>query len=901
MKRTGIIWVMLAAVCVGGAALSAEEIGSALLLDNAKWIGFTKDTREAGLAKRASLYRNQPKPVQRRTYPAPLLRKEFTVEKPVRAATVIVCGLGLHELVLNGVKVGDRVLDPAQTTYDKRAFYTVHDVTRQLRQGANAIGLMLGNGFYGQNFAFGGGLGYGPPRAQMGLLIQYTDGTTDRVVTDESWRAAQGAVLFDNIYAGETYDARRELSGWSSPGFDAAEWEPVRTLAAPGGQLEEQLMEPMRKIRPVNPVAVFPAGNGEWIVDLGQNITGWLQIRVDEPRGTQIRMRFAELLMPDGKSIDTASTGVHVTSADQMDVYVCKGGGVEEWEPRFTYHGFRYVQIAGLSRKPVAADFTGWLVRTDVARIGRFECSDPLIQKFYEVSMWTIEDNLQGLLSDCPHRERCAWMGDMHAVGEAASCNFDLRKFWRKASADMQTVLGANPPHNEGGLPRDPRAPCNIAVGRRLCQQARPDWGAATVLVPWFSYLYYGDLDLVREAWPMMTGWMAFLEEFAVKDGLIAAGYGDWCPPGSNSQIDTPVALTSTALYYQSLEAMRRMAAALGKPSEASRFAAQAGVVQQAFNARFYKESEVPVEPVPSGTSIVLIKALYGVPSRQVDLTEKLRGLVDGGAYSFKVSNRFAGKDPAPGKRKTLELEYTLNGESKKQTLNENEIGYLVTESIGSYGSQTGTAMALHVGLVPDGKAQAVGDGLAALIMKKSGGRYTTGIFGHRPLYTMLNDHGHADITRHLWSLTDWPSLGFLTEQHGLTTWPEVPFDWPAGERYRRNSFNHPMHSGFAVAFHESIGGIRPDPEHPGFKRFILKPCFLPGLAWAKAEYRSAYGLISSRWERDGDAVVWNVTVPENSSATVLLDTGRITLNGRPLDSNGFELQAGEWVIGVDK
>lgn len=805
-RVAALLW--LAGVCAG------QANGSDFSKDwtNAVWIGFTADQRSAEFAERVSQMERDPKPVQRRTFPSPLLRKAFAVDSPVERATVQVCGLGLYELYLNGKKIGDRVLDPAQTTYDKRAFYIVHDVTAQLRPGANAIGLMLGNGFYGQNFAFGGGLSYGAPRAKLVLYIEYKDGSHCSVVSGIDWLATQGPVLFDNMYAGETYDARNEIPDWSSAGFDDSAWEPARRMDAPAGKLLPQEMPPIRKIRSVKPVAVLPSKGGGWILDLGQNLGGWLQIRVNEPRGTLINMRFAELLMPDGDEIDTGSTGGHVTSADQMDIYICKGGGVEEWEPRFSYHGFRYVQIDGLNQKPKLSDFTGWLVRTDAERIGNFQCSDERINTFYNVSMWTIEDNLQGILTDCPHRERCAWMGDMHAVGEAASYNFDLMQFWRKASADMETVLGAAAPRKEGGLPRDPRAPCNIAVGKRLCQQARPDWGAATVLVPWFNWLYFGDFEIVQTAWPMMTGWMDFLAEFAVKDGIIEEGYGDWCPPGSNSEIDTPVALTSTAFYYQSLEAMRRMAAALGKSDDAARYATQAVVVKQAFIAHFYNPREH------------------------------------------------------------------------------------------HFGSQTGTAVALHSGLAPDGQEQAVADGLAGLVMEKSKGRYTTGIFGHRPLYTELNDYGHDEVTRHLWSLTDWPSLGFMTEQHGLTTWPETPFNWPKGERYRRNSFNHPMQSGFAATFHESLGGIRPDPAQPGFKHILLQPCFLQGLEWVKAEHRSPYGLISSHWKRTGNSIVWNIEVPANSSASVNLPQyklSEITLNGEPVTTCGFELLAGAWYIQI--
>jgi alpha-L-rhamnosidase len=352
-----------------------------------------------------------------------------------------------------------------------------------------------------------------------------------------------------------------------------------------------------------------------------------------------------------------------------------------------------------------------------------------------------------------------------------------------------------------------------IAVGKRLCGQATADWGAATVLVPWFDYLFYGDRNTVQTAWPMMQGWMAYLDEFGVNNGIIADGLGDWCPPGTNTKIDTPVALTSTALYYQSLTAMQKMAVALGKSDEAAQYAAHAAVVKQAFNARFFNAAS------------------------------------------------------------------------------------------GDYGSQTGTAMALHLGLVPDGEEQRAADGLAALIMEKAGGHYTTGIFGHRSLYTELNDYGHPDVTRHLWNITDWPSLGFLTEKHGLTTWPEAPYNWDPGKRYRRNSFNHPMHSGFAAVFHESLGGIRPDPEHPGFKRFFLKPCFLPDLEWVKVTHRSPLGSISSQWKRVDGSVLWEVSVPPGSTALVQLpqiSAEKIKLGGNPVKSNEFALLPGTWSMTIN-
>ncbi|VGO12672.1 hypothetical protein PDESU_01225 [Pontiella desulfatans] len=881
MKRFGMT-VFLVSLLAGLPPAGADG------LQRAQWVGLTNDRRPAEWSARDVVFNRPPhdisswKPTEaelrstpRKSFISPLLRKEFSVKKEIESAIVSVCGLGLYELWINGSKVGDQVLAPAQTSYDERAFYNVFDVTQQIRRGGNAIGLMLGNGFYGQNVAFAPNLSYGAPRAKAELLIKHADGSTWSVLSDDSWRAMGGPVVFDNVYLGETFDARRLPPDWSSAGFNDSKWLPVEIMDAPGGRLEEQQLEPMRKVRKVEPVAVWPAEEG-WIVDMGENMTGWLQIAVNEKKGTVVQMRFAEHLMPNRRNIDTASTGIHATGGEQKDIYICRGGGKKEtWEPRFTYHGFRYVQITGLSSKPDAGDMTGWFVRTDVEKIGSFQCSDELINRFYEVSMRTIEGNLQGLLSDCPHRERCAWMGDMHAVGEAASYNFDLRKFWPKVARDIETMLGEGGGNEKAGLPNDPRAPCNIAVGKRNCGQARPDWGAATVLVPWYSYLYYGDMDLVKEAWPMMEGWMAYLNEFALKDGMVGDGYGDWCPPGSNAKMDTPPALTSTALYYQSLMAMQTMAKALDKPVEAAQYAEQAAVVKQAFNKRFYKTSDVPVEPVPEGTEIVIVKALYGSSSKQIDLTPKLRSLVASNKYTFKITNPFVGKDPAPGQKKKLELEYTVNGKLEKQTVNENSDVYFFRKSVAGYGSQTGNAVALFSGLVPDGKEQLVADGLASLIMGKEGGHYTTGIFGHRPLYTQLNDYGHGDVTRHLWRIIDWPSLGFMTEKHDLTTWPEVPYNWDTTRRYLRNSFNHPMHSGFAAAFHESLGGIRPDPETPGFKNIILKPCFLHDLEWAKASVQSPQGLISSHWKREGGQVIWQVVIPPDTTATVEFPNGR--------------------------
>ncbi|MFC2110028.1 family 78 glycoside hydrolase catalytic domain, partial [Bacteroidota bacterium] len=780
----------------------------------AKWIGYTQDNRIEKYSER-DFVRNQPpmdintwqptdkelKAVQRKAHPSVLLRKSFSVEKEIVSAEISICGLGLYELYLNGSKVGDRVLDPAQTSYEKRAFFVRHNVTKLLKED-NGLGIMLGNGFYGQNIAFSPGLAYGKPRAIMVLNINYKDGSIEQIVTDKSWKAHNSPILFDNIYLGETYDARKEIKNWSTSNYEDVSWSPVELMKAPTTNLMEQQLEPMRKVREISPIAILPAEKG-WIIDMGKNMTGWLQIKVEEKEGTEISIRFSEHLMPDKRNIDPASTGIHVTGNTQTDIYISKGDGIETWEPRFTYHGFQYVQIEGLKNEPTLDQFTGWLVRTDVERIGTFKCSNEQINRFYDVSMLTIEDNIQGLLSDCPHRERCAWMGDAYVVAEAASFNFDLQGLWQKSADDMQTVLGVSKAHFKDPFPYDQRAPANVSVGKRLNLQARPDWGAATIMIPYFSYIYYGDTAIIKKSWNMMEGWMAYLDEKVQEKGIINGGYGDWCPPGGNLNMDTPPALTSTALYYQSLIAMQKMAILLNKDNVAVAYSDKARIVKEAFNTKFFNE--------------------------------------------------------------------TLN----------------------SYGSQTGNAFALHTNLVNENTKQRVADNLVKLIMEDKNGYFNTGIFGHRPLYTMLNDYGYSEVTKHLWEITDYPSLGFVTEEHKLTTWPELIANWDKTKRYYRNSFNHPMNSGFAASFHESLGGIRPDENHPGFQKFYLKPTFLEGLEWCEVSYKAPQGKIESHWKRNKEKIVWSFTIPKNSTAFVQLpmfSKKQIKLNNKKVKSNRFEL-----------
>ncbi|MCX6895815.1 MAG: family 78 glycoside hydrolase catalytic domain [Verrucomicrobia bacterium] len=786
---------------------------------DANWIRLARDPRQSSLAKRPFQTEHMKQPRLVGSYPSPLFRREFTVKPGVVRARAYVCGVGYAERYLNGQRAGDAVLDPGQTTYDVRALYVTHDLTKSLAPGTNAVGVMLGNGFMGQSLAFGMvSLANGKPALIAKIVVDYADGTTQIVATDESWKVETGPVLFDNVYAGETYDARLERKGWSAAGFAAADWQPAAKAAPVTTNLQAQMIPPIRVIRTLPPQKISAGENGKWIFDLGQNIAGWARIRLKAPAGTQLTLKFAEALMPEGAALDHATTGVIHTGFEQTEIYVCKGGGVETWSPRFTYHGFRYVEVAGLPAKPDAEFLKGVLVRSDVPVRGSFECSDETLNRIYRTSLWTIEDNLHSTSEDCPHREKCGWLGDAHAVGETAILNFDMAQFWTKFVDDIGTTLG------RGGetywkTKAAPGIPCNIAVGRRLCQEARPDWAAAYILLPWYLHTYYGDTDVFARHYDHLK---RLIEHTATlrEDGIVVRGYGDWCPPGGNPKMECPPELTSTAFFYGTLRIMENFARQLGKADDAAGFARLADETEVAFNKKFFDD--------------------------------KTHG----------------------------------------------------------YGSQTADAVALRFEMSPAGQRAAVAKSLAGEVVERHGGHAFVGIHGGRPLYTQLSENGYDAAAFGALTKTNWPSYAYTLSQN-FTTWPERSDELKPDERIGSRSLNHPMQSGFAAWFHESVGGIRP--AAPGFKRIELKPHGYRQIAWAKAEHDSLYGPIKSDWRNADGKFEWNISIPANTTATVHVPAqaaDSVTEGGQPAAQsrgvkflrfeNGravFEIESGNYVF----
>jgi alpha-L-rhamnosidase len=518
--------------------------------------------------------------------PLPLLRREFQVEKPVRRAQLYVCGLGFYELHLNGRKVGDAVLDPGWTNYRKTCLYAVYDVTRQLNQGSNALGLMLGNGMYnvagGRYTKFRGS--FGPPKAIVQLHIDYADGTSSIVASDVTWKTAAGPITFTCIYGGEDYDARREQPGWDRAGFDDSHRAAVKLTDGPGGKLVAQSAPPIRVMREFRTVKITEPKPGVFVYDLGQNFSGWPQLAVEGPASGTVKLTPGELLDAVGLVSQRSSGGPTSFS------YTLRGRGREVWHPRFSYYGFRYVQVEGAvpadrdapADRPRVLDLTGQFVHSSAETVGHFACSNPTINRIHDLIDAAILSNLQSVLTDCPHREKLGWLEVSHLLATGLSANYDVPLLYAKICRDMRESQLAD------GLVPDIAPEYTVF---RAGFRDSPEWGSACVIDPWHVYQWYGDPSLLAANYETMKRYVGYLGGKS-RGHIVAHGLGDWYdigprPPGE-SQL-TSKGVTATALYYQDLSILAETARLLDKPVDAERYGALAAEVRRAFNAAFFR------------------------------------------------------------------------------------------------------------------------------------------------------------------------------------------------------------------------------------------------------------------------------------------------------------------------
>ena len=512
----------------------------------------------------------------------PLLRREFTVAKQPQRATLYLCGLGSFEAHLNGQKVGDNVLEPGWTNYRKRCVYRTYDVTKQIRKGVNAIGVMLGNGMYnvtgGRYVQFLGS--FGPPTMILQLEIEFTDGTSKQVISDGSWRVVPGPITFSCIYGGEDYDGRREQDGWDAPGFDDSGWKNALVMEGPGGRLAAESAPPVKIMREYEPVKVTEPKPGTYVYDLGQNFAGWPALSVSGPAGTTVKLIPGELLDDRG----LVKQGPQGTPSSFS--YTLRGTGNESWHPRFSYYGLRYVQVEGAARedssgKAVVHNMTGQFIHSSSETSGSFSCSNDLFNRIHALINAAILSNMQSVLTGCPHREKIQWLEQLHFMAPSIMLNYDVARLYSKALDDMREAQLPN------GLVPD-TAPEYVVF--RGYDRDSPEWGSAYVEAPWYVYQYYGDMEPLRNHYAGMRAYVDYLTSRA-KDSIISYGVGDWILPENLMFGMPPKGLTGTAVYYRDLSIIEQTAALLGYTADSEKYGKLRVRVGQAFDEKFLNPS----------------------------------------------------------------------------------------------------------------------------------------------------------------------------------------------------------------------------------------------------------------------------------------------------------------------
>jgi len=772
------------------AAMNAEAGWNTLAFDDTAWVD-AKLLGEYG-TQIWGIIQSDDRPL-----PARYLRREFSVEKKVRHATAYVCGLGLFELYLNGDKVGDDVLSPAISEYDKRAFYLTYDVTKQLKRGDNAMGVILGNGrYYAPRLRVPAAcLTFGYPKLLLQLNIEYTDGTTAQIVSDENWKlTTNGPIRANNEFDGELYDARMETPGWSQAKFDDSKWERVQLVKPGAPVLSAQIGEPIRVTDTLKPIAITNPKPGVYIFDLGQNMAGWCRLKVSGPAGTVVKLRHAEEIKPDGTLYMD-----NLRSAKAEDNYTLKGSGVETHEPRFIYHGFRYVEVTGFPGKPELDAIEGKVVHDALPKVGDFATSNPLLNQIAHNIFWTLRDNYRSMPTDLPRDERQGWMGDRQEVSKGETYLFNVAPLYAQWLTDIQ-----DDQHSDGSVP-------DVSPAYWPLYQDGVVWASTYIIVPHMLYDQYGDVGILQKHYASMQKWTDHMTTFLENDLMLRNTYGDWCfPPksaaemtvinSSDPKLTTSGSLMSTAIFYHDLCLMARSARLLGKTENAEHFETLAGRLKVAFNRRFYNS----------------------------------------------------------------------------------ELGYY------DNGTQTACILPLAFGMVPDEYKTNVFAHLVEKITVESDNHLGTGLIGGHYLMRVLSDNGRPDLAYTIATQTTYPSWGYMISKGATTMWELWNGDTAdAG----MNSRNIVMLIGdLNIWLHEYLGGIRPDPTAPGFKKIIIKPEVVGDLTWVKDSYDSTRGHISSEWHQSAGEFDLRVTIPANTMAMVYLPAENIksiTESGKPAEQAG--------------
>jgi alpha-L-rhamnosidase len=543
--------------------------------------------------------------------PCPFLRKTFHLAKPIKRARVYASARGVYMLYLNGERVGHDYLRPGWTDYHKRIQYQTYDITDQLSVGPNAIGMTLGDGWYAGYLGFQGKHHhYGTYIEGVAQIeIEYTDGSGATIATDGSWKAAQGPIRYADLFMGEAYDARRELPGWSSAHYDDSAWAPVHSEPLGNANLVAQQGPTVQKTEELSAQAITEPTPGTYVFDLGQNMVGWARLRVSGEAGTTVRLRFAEMLNPDG-TVYVAN----LRTAKATEYYTLKGAAEEIYEPSFTFHGFRYVEVTGYPGKPGPDAITGIVIQSITPPTGTFTCSSPLVNQLIRNIVWGQRGNFLEVPTDCPQRdERLGWTGDAEIFVRTATYNEDVGAFFSKWLIDMEDAQLPS-----GGIPN---IIPNIIRRGEFSLDGAPAWSDACIIVPWTIYQVYGDKRLLEQHYAMMTAWIDYLDRdnpdhhwkaHRNNNGHGESDFGDWL----SIDADTPKDVLADAFFVYSTSLLASIAEVLGKENDAHKYRTLAEQIKSAFNQAYVR---------PDGRILGDTQTAYTLALRFEILPEPLR------------------------------------------------------------------------------------------------------------------------------------------------------------------------------------------------------------------------------------------------------------------------------------
>lgn len=701
--------------------------------------------------------------------PAPYFRKTFDTRKTIRSARAYIAVAGLYELYINGERIGNHRLDPMYTRFDRRNMYVTYDVTSQLLNGKNAIGVLLGNGWYNhQSFAvwdFDTAPWRRRPTFCLDLRITYTDGSTEVVTSGLDWKTSSGSVIFNSIYTAEHYDARLDQPDWATASFDDSGWKRVRFRGAPSETITSQQLHPIRNVETIPTHTLKKLNDTTYVYDFARNMSGVTQLKISGDAGTVVRLKHGERLYPDGR-VDLSNIDVYYRPKDdfdpfQTDIVILSGKGEDAFMAKFNYKGFRYVEVTTSKPMELTKDnLTAYFMHSDVPPVGKIKTSSTLVDRLCWATNNAYLSNLMGYPTDCPQREKNGWTGDGHLAIETALYNFDAITIYEKWLADHRDEQQPN-----GVLPDIiPTGGWGYGTHNGL------DWTSTIAIIPWNIYLFYGDSKLLADCYDNIKRYVDYVDRIA-PDGLTSWGRGDWVPVKSTSNLE----LTSSIYYHTDATILANAAKLFGKQADYIHYSALAKKIKDAINSKY------------------------------------------------------------------------LNKET----------------GIYASGTQTELSVPLMWGIVPEEYKATVARNLAKKV-EEADFHLDVGVLGAKAILNALSENGYVETAYKVAAQDTYPSWGWWIV-NGATTLLE---NWDLDAK-RDISDNHMMFGEIGGWFYKGLGGIKPDPEQPGFKHILLRPNFVSGLSQFKARFDSPYGPIISQWTRKGKKITYTIEIPANSSATL--------------------------------